>query len=806
MYGGTPTEVMRRKNTYEGLTRRAAYVRGLTKDSPEYKTAEGVLSAMEAGLIPDPTGGATHFFDPAGQKYLRRRDPSWASGAPTAVIGGHRFYAPEGRVAPVVAQGGDEVPTALSDDELISKFGGRRGALGAPDLPGSSSEVPGDEEIISKFGKKQRTLADAPAPASTPATTPAAPPGSLPAPPGPGEDRRTWTTPEEVAAGMAAAGEIPTRAGRVVSGVLRTPEAAWEAIKKNLEASGHRLGQIFEDVQAGKPASAAGDVIMGTLGALGAIPAGLGEAVVGRPAAEITGNPEFAEKASMLAPLLVPGSQAAMFNRLARLKPTVRGLDYIVESIPPDKLPGVIKDLERNPRLTLADVVPEIQSRMQGLASAPEDPHGFLKRFVEQRQSEASTAVRGAVNDMGVSDSAYNVLNRIIERARVTGEKVINPIVEGAKTPADVTKVVDLIDSKIAADPVGRATLKAVKEGRELVGYQLSPEQRELLVARDLVRGKLSDRDQMFMDVGGQQGAHAVQVQLRAKAADMLASSDGMTRQIGRSLMDVRSKLVDAVDEVAPGYRDGLAQYRTDKEIREAFNKGMDYHLSRKGEVGVLEDSPEAWRDWVKNHSTLDEVDALQQGILADMERQVGSMRDAWRSNGAPPIPKMSPDDVARVEAVFGKKNTERLVQKLTDEHQISVTNNMLFGGTQTAARVKGDRGLAPREVGAVDRSPPGVGSMMLAGALEMSGALPHGVGVALGVGTQAAGRVARNLVQRVGRAGDIARNEEIARLATATGVPKDEILSILKSRLPRPGKESLLTRLLAFPVAKMIP
>jgi hypothetical protein len=310
----------------------------------------------------------------------------------------------------------------------------------------------------------------------------------------------------------------------------------------------------------------------------------------------------------------------------------------------------------------------------------------------------------------------------------------------------------------------------------------------------------------MLMDVGGQQGAHAVQIQLRAKAADMISSSDGLTRQIGRSLMDVRNKLVDAVDSSAPGYKGALAQYRTDKEIREAFNKGMDYHLSRKGEVGVLEDSPEAWREWVKKHSTLDEVDALQQGIMADMERQVGSMRDAWRANEAPPIPRMSPDDVARVEAAFGKKNAETLVNKLRDEHRISVTNSLLFGGSQTAARLEGARALAPREVGAIDRSSPGIGSLMMAGALEMSGALPHGAGVAVGVGAQAAGRVARNLVQRAGRAGDVARNEEIARLATATGVAKDEVLSILRSRLPKSGKENALTRLLSSPMYQMIP
>jgi len=51
--------------------------------------AQGVFN----GTIQGQTNGATHFFAPAAQASLGRSVPSWASGDPTASIGGHQFYA-----------------------------------------------------------------------------------------------------------------------------------------------------------------------------------------------------------------------------------------------------------------------------------------------------------------------------------------------------------------------------------------------------------------------------------------------------------------------------------------------------------------------------------------------------------------------------------------------------------------------------------------------------------------------------------------------------------------------------------------
>jgi hypothetical protein len=84
------------------------HVRGTANDprrfSPndaKYKEAADLLDAAASGVIPDITGGATHFYAPEAQSALGRNTPKWAT--PNAMttpkmIGGHRFFAPEGKV------------------------------------------------------------------------------------------------------------------------------------------------------------------------------------------------------------------------------------------------------------------------------------------------------------------------------------------------------------------------------------------------------------------------------------------------------------------------------------------------------------------------------------------------------------------------------------------------------------------------------------------------------------------------------------------------------------------------------------
>jgi len=69
---------------------------GYAPDSEPYQRAAAAVDRV-FGEGYDPTGGSTHFFSPTAQAALGRQPPRWAQGQPLT-IGGHAFYAPEGRV------------------------------------------------------------------------------------------------------------------------------------------------------------------------------------------------------------------------------------------------------------------------------------------------------------------------------------------------------------------------------------------------------------------------------------------------------------------------------------------------------------------------------------------------------------------------------------------------------------------------------------------------------------------------------------------------------------------------------------
>lgn len=78
-------------STQQGRSRMFGYA----QDSQPYQRASAAFDTAIGGN--DPTQGATHFFSPTAQATLGRRPPSWAQGEGQP-IGGHTFYAPEGRV------------------------------------------------------------------------------------------------------------------------------------------------------------------------------------------------------------------------------------------------------------------------------------------------------------------------------------------------------------------------------------------------------------------------------------------------------------------------------------------------------------------------------------------------------------------------------------------------------------------------------------------------------------------------------------------------------------------------------------
>ena len=235
----------------------------------------------------------------------------------------------------------------------------------------------------------------------------------------------------------------------------------------------------------------------------------------------LTGNKDFAEKVTDLGSLAMGG------KLINDIRPSVKAVKAVDSMLPPEALAAA----ERNPSLAPVDVSPTARAHADMIAHdtlAPRAKQAVLD-FVDQRKSELQGDLQSAVEVLGELPTPFDVVKQIQQRARDTGAKVINPIVQNA-APADITGVVKGID-----DIIG----KAEKSKLPLNDYQ-----RRLVELRDDLRGDRPDAAQMFGDVQGDQGLHNVQWKLRAEAQDLMKSSSGAERQLGGKLMDQRNKLL----------------------------------------------------------------------------------------------------------------------------------------------------------------------------------------------------------------------------------------------------------------------
>lgn len=113
--------------------------------SPEYQQAARIVSGVMAGQIPDITNGATHFYAPVAQASLGRTPPEWASGSPTAKIGGHVFFNPDGNSSPTdpnaatpgTTPSNISLPSTPADNPTAA-LGAAGPATGAPAAPAAA--------------------------------------------------------------------------------------------------------------------------------------------------------------------------------------------------------------------------------------------------------------------------------------------------------------------------------------------------------------------------------------------------------------------------------------------------------------------------------------------------------------------------------------------------------------------------------------------------------------------------------------------------------------------------------------------
>ncbi len=96
-YGKTAGDVVLAPHQFEPWSTRGKELMAIKPNSAAYRDAADIVDMVASGDVRDPTGGATHFLNPVVVRQRRGALPNWAS-QPTAEIGNHSFYAPQGRV------------------------------------------------------------------------------------------------------------------------------------------------------------------------------------------------------------------------------------------------------------------------------------------------------------------------------------------------------------------------------------------------------------------------------------------------------------------------------------------------------------------------------------------------------------------------------------------------------------------------------------------------------------------------------------------------------------------------------------
>lgn len=555
---------------------------------------------------------------------------------------------------------------------------------------------------------------------------------------------------------------------------------------EGFKSGGELAGQGYGDIAKGMSAQGVGKVALGHMQQMLNVVPVLPTIEAGRELIEkTTGNKEFADRAELVATSGLPISKMA--KAVSAASPSSRAVQTIVDAIGPEKIPQVVERLKSNSRLTLMDVDPNVQIISQGLAAKPGQPRNILDEVVRGRSDTKLDAVTGAIDEaLGVPVNVLDKVNSLKGQIKSVG-KEINPIVAEAG-PVDISPVVASIDAKLKP---GVNSVISVGEPLPLGDIEKTLEK---------VKGFITDGKSLRTDA---QSLHTFQSALRAKAEDLLSSSTGADRQLGRALMDVRNQVVNAIDAASPQikqadgtsigtYKSALAKYRDANDIEDAFKKGG---LVTKNRLGNLEDDPSYWDKWIKQASP-QELEAAREGARLAIAQQMGAVTNAARKGIDIPQVEFNRE---KLKLLFGEKEVETMFKKLMDEKSIADTNSKLFQNSQTAMRLLGADATKVRP-----DYEPGFTRTILPIALEagssyLSGGSILGPGLAAGILYP----MARGKITKIGQNLDRKTNAEIANLASSVGEAREDLIKALQSHVPA-GKLTMKQRLqLSLPVQK---
>lgn len=537
-----------------------------------------------------------------------------------------------------------------------------------------------------------------------------------------------------------------------------------ESIAKNFESGKDLLGEAVTDFGDKKPYRAVGKGLLGALTMVTAPASGLAEGAIGTPIADITGNKGIGDRAAFVAGAAIPVAPGA--GLIVKNLPKNKSLSALIESIGPENLATVTKEMRANPRLAPADLSPKVLQDTQNLFANDGKQIDYLAKTSGARMGSAKDAIDAAYDtSAGVSVDLAKKMDDLAKAARKVGEDQINPLIKGAK-PINTSNTVAEIDKILKPGVMAKVTSES-----ELPLNAVKKELGE-------VRGFLANKTEVRTDP---EDLHRFQSRLRVTAENLLKSTDGQSKNLGNQLMTVRKNLIDDIETAAPGYKKALSAYRDEKNIADAFKEGYDglFSSSKK-----MENTPSFVKKWFDDLSD-SEKQAAREGARASIATEIGVAR-----NPALAGERLSRSDFnqEKLRILFGEAEANKLIKALEDERKIANTHNKIVEGSQTAMR------MASKEQFALPTKAE-IGQGLVVGAgLETANILAHGypgIGTVTLGGAKAVSATKHAISTKIARE----RNAQYAKYALPTeGPSRDELIQALEAAIPKP-KLSLMSR-----------
>ena len=540
-------------------------------------------------------------------------------------------------------------------------------------------------------------------------------------------------------------------------------------IGENFTSGRDLAGEGLTDLQTGHPYKGAGKTALGAFQMATSPISGIIQGGVSDPITDITGNPDIGERAGFVASSAIPvvPSSAA----ISKIAPTNKMFSKLVSDITnngenPQALIDTVQAMRRNSRLSPVDLSPSVLQNTQELF-ANGGPVNYLKNASTARMGGAKQAVETAYDTAtGIPVDAVQKLKDLKKAASDVGSQQINPAIANSK-PVDITPVLDHIDNIIKPGVnkviTSESTLPSTEINKQLIQ----------------IRSMLANAKEQRTDP---QALHTFQSVLRQEADTLLNSSDGQARRMGNALMKVRNELVDSIDKASGGtYKPALSNFRDAKQIDDAFHHGYDSIFTNSKK---LEGRPEFTKEWFNGLSEPEKA-AAREGARLQLDTQINNFRFAARKGMEIPEVEFNRQ---KLEMLFGKDKTDKLIQALKDERAIADTHNKVIEGSQTQMRKENKatwKPPTPTEVGK------GAGTIAAMEATNyFLGGVPS-VGAALYGGAKIGAKTADVIKQKLYRNNQAA----YAKYALPTqGPDREALIRALEAQIPGP-KPSLLAR-----------